>query len=277
MQNMKKNLTVLTLLLALGWGTAKAQISVNAMADSVAQKVEALATESQKMADSLAQQAEALSEVVVAYSDTTGAEAGRDTAYITITRGGKTVQVGIPSGLIDDEDFDFDGNDHDFSGLKQNLSYLKTFLHHGIWDVDSQFRDALAFGTILSIFAIIFLVFLLPILVIALVARHMIKNHNRNARRENELDAARSANAPLVNQPTTEEEARWEIYQSLDSTSQPPISEADLQWKRGVRNLCIGAGLTIFFSTLGLDGLKGLGILIAILGLGQMLIAKTSK
>ena len=42
-------------------------------------------------------------------------------------------------------------------------------------------------------------------------------------------------------------------------------------------NIAVGVGLTLMFSVWGSDVLVGVGLLIACLGVGQLVIAKTTK
>ena len=51
----------------------------------------------------------------------------------------------------------------------------------------------------------------------------------------------------------------------------------DFYKKRGIKNIAIGVGLTAMFGVWGADILMGVGILITCLGVGQLVIAKTSK
>ena len=51
----------------------------------------------------------------------------------------------------------------------------------------------------------------------------------------------------------------------------------DLMWKKGIRNLFLGAGLAILFHCWDMDFFAGFGWLLALYGVGQAVIAKSSS
>ena len=51
----------------------------------------------------------------------------------------------------------------------------------------------------------------------------------------------------------------------------------DYLWKKGIKNIFVGIGLAILFRCLGADPLTGIGWLVALYGVGQAVIAKTSS
>lgn len=48
-------------------------------------------------------------------------------------------------------------------------------------------------------------------------------------------------------------------------------------WKKGIKNIFVGIGLAILFKCLGADPLTGIGWLVALYGVGQAVISKTSS
>ena len=48
-------------------------------------------------------------------------------------------------------------------------------------------------------------------------------------------------------------------------------------WKKGIKNVFLGIGLAILFKCLGADPLTGIGWLVALYGVGQAVISKTSS
>ena len=50
----------------------------------------------------------------------------------------------------------------------------------------------------------------------------------------------------------------------------------DYLWKKGIKNTALGLGLVAFFYCLGADPLVGIGWLVALFGVGQAVIARTS-
>ena len=48
-------------------------------------------------------------------------------------------------------------------------------------------------------------------------------------------------------------------------------------WKSGIMYSCVGLGLILLFYSIGLEGLWGVGALVACIGVAKMVIAKTSN
>ena len=66
-------------------------------------------------------------------------------------------------------------------------------------------------------------------------------------------------------------EKAMEQGQPLGESEMPLNKKSpDYLWRRGVRNVSIGAGLALFLWFLGADSLVGIGLLVACLGVGQM-------
>lgn len=114
-------------------------------------------------------------------------------------------------------------------------------------------------GVIIAILIIlaVLLCILAPFILVALVIRYLINGHN------NRVALAEKA---------------METGQPIPDEMKPVARESpDFYKKRGIKNIAIGIGLTAMFGVWGADILMGVGILIACLGVGQLVIAKTSK
>lgn len=280
MQKMKKSyLIAIALLLTVGLTPLSAQTSVDKAADRIAAKAEQMAAQIEQAAEKAEKAAEEMADSIVAYSDTTGVEMADDSAYVTITRGGRNVRVAVPADWVDDDgNFSNSSGSIQVNGVKDFLSVVGDLLGESTEAAEVGVLGAFGIVTVIILLLLLFFV-ILPLVIVALVLRHVVKNHNNSVRMEND-QASRAYDSEPV---TSGEEARWESFnqptgQPLDNnTPIPGKTEAELQWQRGVRNTCIGIGLIAFFYFLDMDGLVGIGILVGILGLGQMFIAKTSK
>ena len=94
----------------------------------------------------------------------------------------------------------------------------------------------------------------MPLIIVWLIMRYMVRRHN---------DRVRLAEKAMEQgQPISEGE--------MPLNKKSP----DYLWRRGVRNVSIGAGLALFFWFLGADPLVGIGLLVACLGLGQMFMVR---
>lgn len=94
----------------------------------------------------------------------------------------------------------------------------------------------------------------MPLIIVLLIMRYMVRRHN---------DRVRLA------------EKAMEQGQPLGESEMPLNKKSpDYLWRRGVRNVSIGAGLALFFWFLGADPLVGIGLLVACLGLGQMFMVR---
>ncbi len=94
----------------------------------------------------------------------------------------------------------------------------------------------------------------MPLIIVLLIIRYLVRRHN---------DRVRLAEKAMEQgQPISEGE--------MPLNKKSP----DYLWRRGVRNVSIGAGLALFFWFLGADPLVGIGLLVACLGLGQMFMVR---
>jgi len=62
-----------------------------------------------------------------------------------------------------------------------------------------------------------------------------------------------------------------------DELKPAPTDSPGYYKRKGIMNIAVGVGLTLMFSVWGSDVLVGVGLLIACLGVGQLVIAKTTK
>lgn len=129
------------------------------------------------------------------------------------------------------------------------------------WDDENIPQDLRSFlrnlgigSMVLVVFVVLFaLMFLaLPIIIVILVLRYLLRTQ--------EGTSAPSAEARVASGLDTPEAARDE----------------DRQWKRGIRNVAIGVGLMAMFWFWGTNILAGIGALVACIGIGQMVAARTS-
>ena len=113
-------------------------------------------------------------------------------------------------------------------------------------------------GTLFAIF-LFCMIFVLPFVVIILIIRYLIKRHNDNVRL---TEMAMEKGYPLNSMGTIEKRNRH--YNQR-------------QWEKGVRQICIGAGLMVLFICLSLDALAGVGALLMFMGIGQLVIARSTR
>ena len=107
--------------------------------------------------------------------------------------------------------------------------------------------------TILLIGVVLLFLFM-PLIIVLLIIRYLVRRHN---------DRVRLAEKAMEQgQPISEGE--------MPLNKKSP----DYLWRRGVRNVSIGAGLALFFWFLGADSLVGIGLLVACLGVGQMFMVR---
>ncbi len=100
------------------------------------------------------------------------------------------------------------------------------------------------------------LICLAPLIIVILVIRYLFKRHN---------DSVKLA------------EKAMETGQPIPSAVRPSkIYTNEEQWQRGIKNASIGLGLMILFWFISADAIIGVGALILCMGIGQMLIARTS-
>lgn len=107
--------------------------------------------------------------------------------------------------------------------------------------------------TVLLIGVVLLFLFM-PLIIVLLIIRYLVRRHN---------DRVRLA------------EKAMEQGQPIGESEMPLNKKSpDYLWRRGVRNVSIGAGLALFFWFLGADSLVGIGLLVACLGVGQMFMVR---
>lgn len=104
---------------------------------------------------------------------------------------------------------------------------------------------------------LILLVFLSPLIVVYLIYRLLKSLHNDKVRL---TEKAIASGRPIAKSSSTT------VYGSTDQ---------DL-WNKGVKNVALGLGLIMLFGFWGAYALCGIGALIMCLGIGKMVIARTS-
>lgn len=110
-------------------------------------------------------------------------------------------------------------------------------------------------GILAAIFTIF--VFLLPFIVVVLVLRYLVRRHNDRV--------MLAQKAMETGQPIPEE------LVSTDKQSDEYLR------RRGIRNIWIGIGMGMMFGIWGADMLTGVGVLVLCYGIGQVMIARSSR
>lgn len=109
----------------------------------------------------------------------------------------------------------------------------------------------------LLILLVILLVFLSPLIVVYLIYRLLKSLHNDKVRL---TEKAIASGRPIAKSSSTT------VYGSTDQEL----------WNKGVKNVALGLGLIMLFGFWGAYALFGIGALIMCLGIGKMVIARTS-
>lgn len=109
----------------------------------------------------------------------------------------------------------------------------------------------------LLILLVILLVFLSPLIVVYLIYRLLKSLHNDKVRL---TEKAIASGRPIAKSSSTT------VYGSTDQEL----------WNKGVKNVALGLGLIMLFGFWGAYALCGIGALIMCLGIGKMVIARTS-
>ena len=114
-------------------------------------------------------------------------------------------------------------------------------------------------GIVLALFIllIILLVFLSPLIVVYIIYRFLKRLYSDKVRL---AEKAIASGSPMAK-----------------SASTTVMGSADQElWSKGVKNVALGLGLIILFAFWGAQALCGIGALIMCLGIGKMVIARTS-
>ena len=152
-------------------------------------------------------------------------------------------------------------DDNDTAGYTYTMSSNPLNMDH--FDNPLAFFVALfgaGFGGImlaLLILLVILLVFLSPLIVVYLIYRLLKSLHNDKVRL---TEKAIASGRPIAKSSSTT------VYGSTDQEL----------WNKGVKNVALGLGLIMLFGFWGAYALCGIGALIMCLGIGKMVIARTS-
>lgn len=171
-----------------------------------------------------------------------------------------TTAVATPSAASDDELVAYsdttaadtaDAAESAFDNDDDSTAVNNPLLSLG-FDFDSG--NAIGKFTSLCIVLFLFLFLVAPFIVLFAILRYIVRRHN---------DRVRLA-----------EKAMESGYNLSDE--QIPLSRKSPEyiWRRGVRNVSIGAGVMLFLWFLGATPLVGIGGLVACIGLGQMFMAR---
>lgn len=117
-----------------------------------------------------------------------------------------------------------------------------------------------SFGGVLLAIVVVFCVFLfllLPFIIIIMVLRYLIKKHND---RVNLMQQAIEKGQPLPN----------DIKKTLNPNN-------EYLWSTGVKHVAIGVGIMLMFGIWNMKTLVGIGGLVVCLGIGQLVIVKTTN
>lgn len=158
-------------------------------------------------------------------------------------------------------DTDVADDDNDTTGYTYTMSSNPLNMDH--FDNPLAFFVALfgaGFGGImlaLLILLVILLVFLSPLIVVYLIYRLLKSLHNDKVRL---TEKAIASGRPIA---------------KSSSTTVSGSTDQEL-WNKGVKNVALGLGLIMLFGFWGAYALCGIGALIMCLGIGKMVIARTS-
>ena len=154
-------------------------------------------------------------------------------------------------------DTDVANDDNDAAGYTYTMSSNPLNMDH--FDNPLAFFVALfgaGFGGIM-LALLILLVFLSPLIVVYLIYRLLKSLHNDKVRL---TEKAIASGRPIAKSSSTT------VYGSTDQEL----------WNKGVKNVALGLGLIMLFGFWGAYALCGIGALIMCLGIGKMVIARTS-
>lgn len=143
-----------------------------------------------------------------------------------------------------------DTTDTDDENADSVMNY--TQIHSNMSDVAKQmFKEAMIPITIVFIVC-----FLAPVAIIGLVIYLIVKSRNQKLKL---AEMAIKSGQPIP-----------------DFAAKNQVPRNDYLWSKGIKNIFQGIGLTVLFFILEINVLCGIGLLIAIYGVGQAIIAKTT-
>lgn len=177
-------------------------------------------------------------EVNVAYSDTTSTAFGN----------------AADTDVADDDADDSAGYTYTLSSNPLNMDHFDNPLAFFVALFGAGFGGIML---ALLILLVILLVFLSPLIVAYLIYRLLKSLHNDKVRL---TEKAIASGRPIAKSSSTT------VYGSTDQEL----------WNKGVKNVALGLGLIMLFGFWGAYALCGIGALIMCLGIGKMVIARTS-
>jgi hypothetical protein len=163
-------------------------------------------------------------------------------------------------------------------------------------DDDFDFRDR--FGRhpfdspagvfiVISVLLFVFGILLLPVIIVILLLRFLMKRHKDNVRLEEERIKSGYYNQQFASQPAAEQPCEQiDNAQEMRDGSQPVngnmgmrgrLSYNDILWDKGIKNVGIGLGLAIMFLCFDAHELSGIGFMIACFGGGQMYMSYSAR
>lgn len=174
----------------------------------------------------------------VAYSDTTSTAFGN----------------AVDTDVADDDADDSAGYTYTLSPNQLNMDHFDNPLAFFVALFGAGFGGIML---ALLILLVILLVFLSPLIVVYLIYRLLKSLHNDKVRL---TEKAIASGRPIAKSSSTT------VYGSTDQEL----------WNKGVKNVALGLGLIMLFAFWGAYALCGIGALIMCLGIGKMVIARTS-
>ncbi|MCR5270683.1 MAG: DUF6249 domain-containing protein [Prevotella sp.] len=157
-------------------------------------------------------------------------------------------------------------NDAELEELEKNMTLLnKSF-------------DLLPWGTITSIFAIIFLILLLPIILLIVIVIVVLKHiRKRNRERMMYMNMNKQQADPQSNVNAAPEQISGGYYQQSSADWTQPSSMIEDDYQKGLRQCFVGVGLFIFLGLIIDEVGFGIGALVLCIGLGKVVGAKKMK
>jgi predicted small integral membrane protein len=122
--------------------------------------------------------------------------------------------------------------------------------------IHSNMSDVAKQDAIIPITIVFIICFLAPVAIIGLVIYLIVKSRNQKLKL---AEMAIKSGQPIP-----------------DFAAKNQASRNDYLWSKGIKNIFLGIGLTVMFFILGINALCSIGLLIAIYGVGQAIIAKTT-
>lgn len=133
------------------------------------------------------------------------------------------------------------------------FSWLETMLGGSLGFLGTTFAVLIA----LLVLLVVLLVLFAPFIILVLVLRYLVRQHNDRV--------TIAEKAMETGQPIPEE------FMPVDTQSDEYLR------RRGIRNIWIGIGMVMMFGIWDADMLTGLGFLVLCYGIGQFIIARSSK